>query len=156
MKAILLVHIAATLVLAAANLSAMALAVVARRQRSPARILRMLRVHHVFAAKILVPAAAITLVTGAGLAYLRGASLAAPWLLGTLVLFVASALIGVLWLLPEEARAIAEASRQVGAREPTASARLVHHTAAPAVVLGEWSAQLTMVAMFILMIVRPG
>ena len=152
----LVIHLVAVAVLAAANIAALVTTVLARRSTAPVRILRLLRIHNLFAAKTLVPAAAVTLLSGAWLTYRSGASLVAPWMLGTLVLFVVSALIGILFLLPEEARATAEARRQVAAGETTASATLVAHTAARSIVAGEWGAQLLMAAMFALMIAQPG
>lgn len=156
MNLALAIHLLAVAVLAATNIGALATTVLARRSTSPARILRLLAVHNLFAAKLLVPAAVVTLLSGAWLTYRTGASLIAPWMLGTLVLYVGSALVGILYLLPEEAAATAEARRQVAATEPTASAKLVLHTAAPGIIAGEWAAQVTMAAMFYLMIVQPG
>ena len=155
MDIVLVGHIVASLVVAAANVAALTTTVIARRSRSPARILRLLRLHEVFAARTLVPAAVTVLLTGAWLTHRTGASLAAPWLAGTIALFVISALVGVLFLLPEERRAIREAERLVMAGERRVSHVLVRHTAAPAIVVAEWGAQLLMVAMFWLMIAQP-
>ena len=115
MDAILVIHLVAVGVLAATNLGALVTTVLARRATGPARVARLLAIHNLLAAKTLVPAAGATLLSGAWLTYRTGASLVAPWMLGTLVLFVASALIGILYLLPEEALASAEARRQVAA-----------------------------------------
>ncbi len=156
MDLVIALHLVAVAVLATTNIGALATTVLARRSTSPARILKLLAIHNLFAAKLLVPAAVVTLLSGAWLTYRTGASLLAPWMFGTLVLYVGSALVGILYLLPEEAAATAEARRQVAANETTASEQLVAHTAAPGIIAGEWGAQVTMAAMFYLMIVQPG
>lgn len=156
MVIIVILHIAAAALAAGANVGALVTTVLARRSTEPARIARLLAVHHLFAAKLLVPGAVATLLTGAYLTYQVGASLLAPWMAATLVLFVGSALVGILYLLPEEARAAAEARRQVAAGERRSSTTLVRHTAATGIVVAEWTAQVTMAAMFALMIVQPG
>jgi uncharacterized membrane protein len=153
---VLVLHVIAALVTAAANVGALATTVLARRATSPRRILALLRIHNLFAAKTLVPGAVATLVTGAWLTLRTGVSLLAPWMAGTLVLFVASALIGIAYLLPEEARATEEARRLVTAGDGRVSETLQRHTAARGIVIAEWTAQLTMAAMFVLMIVQPG
>lgn len=156
MDALLLLHIAAALFAATANIGALTTTVLARRSTEPARILRLLGIHNLFAARLLVPGAAGTLLTGAYLTHDAGVSLLAPWMAGTLLVFVASALVGIVYLLPEEAKATAEARRQVDAGEPRASTALVAHTAARGIVAAEWAAQATMAVMFALMIVQPG
>ena len=155
MDLLLAIHLVAVIMLAATNIGALVTTVLARRSSNPGRILRLLAVHHLFAAKLLVPAAVATLLSGAWLTYRSGASLLAPWMLGTLVLYIASALVGVLYLLPEEAIATAEARRQTQAmksRPRTSSSRTSRHLASSP----EWAAQVTMAVMFYLMIVQPG
>jgi uncharacterized membrane protein len=156
MSHFVIVHIAASLLLAFANIGALSLTILARRSRSPKRVLALLRIHNVFAAKLLVPSAVVTLATGAWLTHSTGASLLAPWMVGTLILFLGSALVGITYLLPAEALATTEAKRLVAVGASEVSTTLVRHTAATGIVVAEWTAQVTMVAMFVLMICRPG
>src|SRR5688572_27764254 len=82
MTAILMAHIAAVIIVAAANIGALTTTILARRSTSPRRILTLLHLHNTFAARTLVPAAVVTLVTGAWLTYRAGVSLLAPWMAG--------------------------------------------------------------------------
>ena len=155
MTALLALHIVATLVLAAANVGALGTTILARRARSPRRVLRLLGLHNLLAAKTLVPASVAVLLTGAWLTHAAGAEPAAPWMAATLALFAISALVGVLFLVPEERRATTEARRLVAAGSTAISDELHAHTGAPAIVAAEWGAQVLMLAMFWLMLAKP-
>src|SRR5687768_17605120 len=80
MNTLVAIHVAGAVALAGANVAALATTVAARRATTPREVLRLLRVHNVFAEKTVVPSAIVVLATGAWLTATTGAPLAAPWM----------------------------------------------------------------------------
>ena len=149
-------HILVGVALACGNAAALAVTIWARRTSDPTTSLALMRLHRAIVFALVIPGAVAVLVTGIVLAWTAGVSLVAGWMVASFVVWVIALGIGVAVLVPEQDKAIGEATRLVRAGAAETSTELRRHVGAPRIVIGEWSQQVLIVVFLYLMVFRPG
>lgn len=152
----LFVHILTGVALACGNAAALAATIWARRTSDPRTSLTLMLMHRGVVLALVIPGALTVLISGIYLAYPAGVSFAASWMIGSFVVWAVALAIGIAVLVPEQDRAIREATRLVEEGAGETSEELRRHVAAPRIVVGEWSQQALIVVFLYLMVFRPG
>lgn len=152
---LIVLHLLAAFAFVTGNVGGVLITARARRETDPRAIHALMKAHASAIFTMVIPGGVVSLLTGGALVTVIQASFGSAWIAGSLVLWVASLLVGVLVLLKPQDRAIAEAERQMAAGEREKSPALAQHVGGAAVVIGEWSQVAMVVALVVLMALKP-
>ncbi len=150
-----LFHVLCVMLLSVGVVGALVVAVRARRSQNARDILTLMRAHHAMVTVGVIPGAIGSLISGGGLVAMLGSRWTDLWLVGTLLGWVLSLVIGVGLLVPADASAAREGQRLVDAGIVEPSEDLRRFIGAPKVYLAEWSTVLLLVIMAYFMVLKP-
>jgi hypothetical protein len=154
-QAMLFLHILAGFALAAGNAAALAATLTARRASSPSTVLALMVLHRRSVRILVIPSAALVFLSGIYLTDAIGVGFGAPWIAGSLAAWALALLVGIVVLVPAQARAITTARQLVASGAAQPSATLRRHVGAWHIIAAEWAQQGLIVVFLALMVFRP-